>query len=212
MAAPREVERRHPERHRHVLWLLRRVAAASVLAAVGLLVVPPLLARFGLIGPTTEEVVASAAQAVEAARSYGADDAIGPFAQARRELEAARRWEAGGDHQQARDAAARATAAAIEAQRLAIARGTDERQRARLIVEALDRRVEALEDLYEEVTPGLPKEEKDRLFSLMKNAREAAASLSLAFQDGDFGRVIKEEEAAVRVLDTIRGTVAAAKR
>jgi hypothetical protein len=79
-------------------------------------------------------------------------------------------------------------------------------------VEALDRRVEALEDLYEEVTPGLPKEEKDRLFSLMKNAREAAASLSLAFQDGDFGRVIKEEEAAVRVLDTIRGTVAAAKR
>jgi fused signal recognition particle receptor len=198
------VDRRQPERHRHTIWLLRRIAAVCLLVAVGLLVVPRLLVRYGLAGPPADEVVNAAGQAVQAARAYGAGPSVAAYAQAERELDEARRLLAEGQGHAARRAAERASAQAIEAQKVAIARSQDARRRALVALEELDQRIEELERLFDEVKPRLPREESSRLFSLMKNAREAAATQTVAFQDARYEEVLRQQQATLGVLEAVK--------
>ncbi len=208
---PQVGERRPPERHRHTMWLLRRLAAACLLVALGLLVVPRLLVRYGLAGPRTEDVLRGAEQALEAARTYGGGPDLAAYNQAERELAEARRLLADGRAHPARRAAQRAAAQAIEAQKAAIARSQDARRRAAVVLEDLDRRVEELEGLFDEVKPGLAKPEVSRLFSSMKDAREAAAILTVAFQDERYDLVLDEEASAREVLESVREELTAAR-
>ena len=54
-----------------LILFLRRLAVFALLLAVLLLVLPRLLTEVGVLGPTAEDLIASAASAVDAARSYG---------------------------------------------------------------------------------------------------------------------------------------------
>jgi len=191
-----------PERKRIGLHLLKRLTIVAVALTVAALVVPTLLARFGLWGPSFPERLSEAERAVSAARHYGAreGDAAPDLAAALREIEHAQGLRKIGKHRQARLAASRALDHAIRAQRQALLAREAARRRAAGIVKDLDRGVEDLEKLYSDRAPGLDRPTTSRLFSQMKDARQAAATLVLAYQKGGYDEVIAGEAFAKKVL------------
>jgi hypothetical protein len=194
MSSPR------PERKRIGLHLVKRITVLALLATLSVLVIPRLLASLGLWGPSLPDRLAEAERAVQAARWYGAPDAMVEQQAALRELDQARSLARSGKGRLARLAAGRAVEHAIRAQRDALVRRELERRRAAAIVGELDRSVEDLEKLYSERTRGLDRRTVSRLFSQMKQARQVAATLALAYQKGGYEEVIAGQAAAKKVL------------
>src|SRR5262245_19599014 len=195
-----------------VALFLRRLAIAALALAVLLPVAPRLLRYFGVVGPRPAELVESAARSLEAARTYGAGEELAPYRTAVVELEKARRLLAEGAPQSARKAALAASEQAIAAQRQALARREDERRAGQGVVDDVDRRLNQLEAIYAQVTPRLDKANTSRLLARMKEAREAGAGLILAFEEGNYRKVM-DDEADVRArLDAVRTDLLAATR
>jgi hypothetical protein len=193
------------------LQLLRRLAVLAITLAIGLVVVPRLLTQLGVMGPTVDEEIAGASRAVEAARSYGAQDGQVPFDAARKELQSARELAERKHGHEARWAARRARASAVEAQRYALAARDERRRRAGQIVNEVDKMINGLEDLYSEVTPGLDRETVSRLLSLMKGARQTGAGLFLAYEQGNYDRVVEDEKGVREALRSVQQALQSAK-
>ena len=187
-----------------LVQLLRRLAVGSLVLAGLLVVAPRLLTELGWWGPTTEGTLNSAAAALEAARVYGATDAIPAYVAASRELAAARGLAGKGARREARHAAARASAQAVVAQREALLLRDAQRRTADTVVQEADRRLNELEKLYAHVAKGFGKTELADLLSLMKGARQAGAGLLLAFEQDDFAKVLADQTAAFAILDGAR--------
>ena len=183
---------------------LRRLAVVALLLTVLLLVLPRLLTEVGILGPTAEELMASATAAVEAARSYGATEELPSFVAAEKELLAARSLLQAGRQREAKRAARRTTEKAVVAQRDGLIHGDQSRRRADAIVKEVDRRLIELEALYSRVSKAVDKKRLSELLSLMKGARQAGAGLVLAFEQEDFARVLAGETAAFATLDAVR--------
>ena len=183
---------------------LRRLAVIALLLAVLLLVIPRLLTQLGILGPRAEELLGSAASAVEAARSYGADEDLPSFVAAQKELLAAQTLLQAGRKREAVKAASRAAEKAVLAQRDGLTRRDQNRRRADTIVKEVDRRLIVLEVLYSRASKVADKKRLGELLSFMKGARQAGAGLVLAFEQGDFARVIGGEAAAFATLDAVR--------
>src|SRR5688572_5106160 len=181
------VERRSPDRHQFVLLLLRRIAALALVLSLAIWGVPRLLVELGVVGPTAQDRIDEAARAIAAARAYGGGAALAPLKMAEDEVARARTLAAQGREREARHAAVRATSAAIEAQKMALVAHTEVRQQAEAVYNDLDRQIMALEKLYEEITPGLEKEQTAQLLSLMKLTRQTTGLLFLAYEQHDYG-------------------------
>jgi hypothetical protein len=193
-----------------LVQFLRRLAWTAVLLAVFLLVGPRLLRRFGLIGPGAPELVESAARSLQAAEAYGADEDLPSFRAAEQELARARRLLGEGHGRGARQAAIEASAHAIEAQRMALARAEAERRTAQAAVDDVDRRLTELEELYGRAVPRLDKAHLDPLLSLIKEARQIGAGLILDFEQKAYRRVVAEREPTISALDSVRERMRAA--
>jgi hypothetical protein len=205
-------ERRKPERRRVFVLLLRRIAIGAVLASLALFLGPRLLAELGLLGPTAEERIEAAERTLRAAEAYGATPATPSYGEAQQGLQAARGRLAEGRSRDARRAADRARALAIEAQRHALVEAEQRRRRAEAVVKELDARVNALEDRFDQVTPGLPEPAVSSLISRMKEARQAAGAVFLAWEKGQPERVLAGEGAARTAVDAAaRGLEEAAR-
>jgi hypothetical protein len=194
------------------LHLLRRVAFFALLAAVLLLFVPRLLTELGVLGEEAAVAVERAGRAVEAARTYGATSQMPAMRDAERQLQSARELVARGSGREARHAAAAATTAAVEAQREALVAQQDQHRRAEAIVDDVEKRLDDLEKSYGVITTGLDKATVAPLFSLMKTARAAGGGLTLAYEQGDYAKVLRDEPAAVQVIESTRTTVKSARR
>jgi len=96
----------------------------------------------------------------------------------------------------AKQAALEAREHALGAQREALARREDERQRSRQIVAEIDHLLSDLEELYSKAAEGKDKAATGHLLAVMRDARETGAVLFLAFEQGNFRKVISEGEAA----------------
>jgi hypothetical protein len=207
-----EAARRKPDRRRVLVALLRRIAIAAVLASLALWLGPRVLVELGLLGPTAEERIASAERTVRAAESYGATAATRSYAEAKRALEEARGHLAGRRSRDARRAADRAGALAIDAQKNALIEAEQRRRRAERVVKDIDARVNALEERFDQVTPGLPGPAVSALLSSMKEARQAAGAVFLAWEKGETGRVLEGEAPARAAVDAAaRGLEQAAR-
>ena len=191
--------------------LLRRVALLAGVAALLLIGVPRLLTWVGLIGPTPQEDIEAAGRTLAAARSFGARDDDASFSAGSKELARARGLLATGQRREARSAAARARVLGIEAQRAALGTRESLRRRAQRVVREIDALLNELEDVYEERAPTLDSGEQSRLLSLMKEARQAGGGVFLAFDQGQFGRVIEQEPACRTVLQKIKEQLDAAR-
>jgi hypothetical protein len=191
---------------------LRRLALAAIAAAVVLLVAPRLLRRLGVVGPRPAELVESASRSLEAARSYGAGQELAAYRAAEVELEKARRLLAEGAGGGARKAALAATEQAIAAQRQALARHEDERRAGQAVVDDVDRRLNQLETIYAQVTPRLDRAATNRLLARMKEARQAGAGLILAYEQGNYRKVMADEAEVREGLDGVRTELLAAAR
>jgi len=208
-----ETERRKPERRRVFVLLLRRIAIGAVAASLTLWLGPRLLTELGLLGPTAEERIATAERTLRAAESYGATPATPSFGNAQAALREARSRLASGNRRDARREAERASALAIEAQRSALVETEQRRRRAEAVVKELDARVNALEDRFDQVTPGLPRPAVSSLVSSMKEARQAAGAVFLAWEKGQPERVLAGEGAARTAVEAAaRGLEEAARR
>jgi hypothetical protein len=203
-----EPARRRPERRRVLVSLLRRIAIGAVLASLALWIGPRLLVEAGVLGPSPEERIEAGERTLRAAESYGATPTTPSYAEAKLGLQAARGALAQGRKREARQAAVRAAALAIEAQRNALLEAEQRRRRAEAVVKDLDARVNALEDRFDQVTPALPKPAVSSLLTSMKEARQAAGAVFLAWEKGQPERVLESEasaraavEAAARGLD-----------
>jgi hypothetical protein len=199
----RNERRESANRSRVRQHLLKRLAVLALSLAVALLLIPRLLVELGMLGPTVEDRLAEAERTVGVARSYGAAAQDPAMAAAERELAEARRLLGEGRSREARAAAVRASGEAVAAQREALVRRGELRRQAQVVVADLDRGINALEDLYGEVTPGLPKPEVSRLFTRMKRAREASGTLFLAFEEDQYDRVIAGHAHARAVLQEV---------
>ena len=187
-----------------LILFLRRLAVFALLLAVLLLVLPRLLTEVGVLGPTAEDLIASAASAVDAARSYGASEELPSYVAAQKELVSARSLLQAGRQGEARKVAQRATEKAVVAQRDGLVHRDQSRRRADAIVKEVDRRLNELEALYGRVSKMVDKKRVTDLLSLMKGARQAGSGLVLAFEQDDYVRVIKGESAAFATLDAVR--------
>ena len=187
-----------------LILFLRRLAVFALLLAVLLLVLPRLLTEVGVLGPTAEDLIASAASAVDAARSYGASEELPSYVAAQKELLSARSLLQAGRQGEARKVAQRATEKAVVAQRDGLVHRDQSRRRADAIVKEVDRRLNELEALYGRVSKMVDKKRVTDLLSLMKGARQAGSGLVLAFEQDDYVRVIKGESAAFATLDAVR--------
>jgi hypothetical protein len=194
------------------LHLLRRAALYALVAAALLLAVPRALFEFGLMGEDAAAAVERASRAVDAARAYGAGDGMPAMREAQRQLQAARGMADRGEKREARRAAAAARDSAIEAQREALVAQQEQQRRAEAIVDDVDKRLNELEESYTVMTTGLDKATVAPLFSLMKTARAAGGGLTLAYEQGDYAKVLRDESAAVQVIESTRTTLRAAKR
>jgi inorganic triphosphatase YgiF len=199
-----------PERRRAAVILLKRIAVAALLAAVALVGLPRLLGALGVIGPSAAERIAAAERTLAAAGSYGATDALPAYASATRELAQARQRLAEGRGHDARAAADRALAEAIDAQRAALIESEQLRRRAQAVVDELDDRVNALEDRYDKITPGLSRPAVAALLSSMKETRQAAGAVFLAWEQQQPRRVLAGEPAARRAIEATERVFAAA--
>jgi len=193
------------------LLVLRRLSALALVLAGLLVVVFRVLPAFGLMGPGLPDELEAAARAIEAGRAYGASEDLAPYKSAVRGLARAREMATAGKGLEARRAARAARLDAVEAQRLALTQREAARRDAERITFEIDRHLSDLEGLYTEVSIGLPKDEVSRLLSLMKNARRSGAGLYLAYEGKDYGRVIAEEAATLKLLDETKGMLAAAR-
>jgi hypothetical protein len=193
------------------LYFLRRLALYALLLAGLVVLVPWALREAGLMGPSAAEEVASAARVIQAARAYGAADGSPELARAERALAEARKRAAAGDRRGARNAAEEARASGLAAQRVAIAAQEGLRSRAHAIVSLTDDRLNELEDLYAEATPGKDKATVSALLSLMKSSRQEGAGLFLAYEEGDYARVVDSEPSATAALKAARETLIRAR-
>jgi hypothetical protein len=191
---------------------LRRLAIAAIALAVLLLVVPRLLRHLGVVGPRPAELVESAARSLDAARTYGAGEELSAYRAAVVELEKARRLLAEGAAGRARKAALAASEQAIVAQRQALARREDERRTGQAVVDDVDRRLNQLEELYAQVTPRLDKTSTGVFLTRMKEARQAGAGLILAYEQGNYRKVMDDEAEVRASLDGVRTDLLAATR
>jgi hypothetical protein len=206
-----ETERRKPERRRVAVLLLRRIAVAAIVASVLLWIGPRVLTELGLLGPSVEEHIAAADRTLRAAESYGATRATPSFVEATATLQESRELLAKGERRDARRHARRASALAIQAQRSALVENEQRRRRAEALVKELDARINALEDRFDQVTPGLPRPAVSALVTSMKEARQAAGTVFLAWEKGQPDRVLAGEthartaiDAAAKALDHAR--------
>jgi hypothetical protein len=207
-----ETERRKPDRRRVLVLLLRRIAIGAVLASLALWIGPRVLVEMGVLGPSPEERIEAGERTLRAAESYGATPATPSYGEARQSLQAARNALAQGRKREARKAAMRAGTLAIQAQRDALLESEQRRRRAEAIVKDLDARVNALEDRFDQVTPGLPKPAVSSLLTSMKEARQATGAVFLAWEKGQPERVLAGEANARGAIDaTARGLEQAAR-
>ena len=194
------------------LHLLRRAALYALLAAALLLVVPRALFEFGILGEDAGAVVERAGRAVDAARTYGASADMPALREADRQLQLARDLVRRGEEREARRAAMAAQASAVEAQRAALVGQQEQHRRAEAIVDDVDKRLNSLEESYTVMTTGLDKATVAPLFSLMKTARAAGGGLTLAYEQGDYAKVLRDERRAIEVIESTRSTLRSAKR
>jgi hypothetical protein len=194
------------------LHLLRRGALYALVAAGLLLFVPRLLLEFGVLGEDAAVAVERASRAVEAARTYGATAEMPAMREAERQLQAARDLVRKGEKREARRMAAATTAQAVEAQRAALVAQEERHRRAEAIVDDVEDRLDDLERTYGLVTTGLDKTTVAPLFSLMKAARAAGGGLTLAYEQGDYARVLRDQPAAVEVIESTRATLRSARK
>ena len=206
------MERRSPERQPHTMRLLRRLSATALVAAGVILVAPRLLGNLGVIGPTADQRIAEGEGAVRAAESYGAGASTPALAAARKELEEARRLKTAGDERGAREAALRAVERASEAQATALTSESQARLRAQRVVEELDGEVNALEQLFGQVSRGASRETRSALMKKMRAARKAAAAVFLAHDEQRFDDAMKAEDEARHALAEARQALEAASR
>src|SRR5262249_28783683 len=191
-----------------LVGLLKRLALWGLVGAAVLVIGPPVLTEFGLLGPSLDEILDGTVRSVETARLYGATEDLPSFEAANRELEAARDLGARGEMRRARHAARRAGAHAIAAQREALARKEAQRGRADAIHDEIDAALNELEDLYDRIERRNPKGAAEPLLSTMKAARQAGAGLILAYEEGNYRKVIVEEESVKTLLRAYREEVA----
>jgi hypothetical protein len=184
--------------------LLRRVASLAAVGALLVVALPLALTWAGLLGASPQEDIAGAERALEAARAYGAGPEQASYKAGAEELARARSLLAGGEAREARRAAARARALGIEAQRVALGTRESSRRRAQAAADEIDGLLNELEALFDQNTRGLAPAEQSRLFSLMKEARQAGGGLMLAFNQGQFERVLEQEAACRQVLEDTR--------
>ena len=193
------------------LHLLRRAALYAFVAAALLVFVPRLLTEFGVMGEAAPVAVERAGRAVGAARAYGATTDLAALREAERQLQAARDLVSRGENREARRAAAAATSQAVEAQRAALVAQQEQHRRAEAIVDEVENRLDDLEKSYGVVTTGLDKAAVAPLFSLMKAARAAGGGLTLAYEQGDYAKVLRDEPAAVAVIESTHARLRAAR-
>jgi hypothetical protein len=204
-------DRRRPDRQAFVLRFLRRIAVLALIIALLIWVVPTLLVRAGVLGPSASQRIDEASAAVATARAYGASG--GPaLAAAERKLAEARTLAAGGKGSEARRAAEEAAASAIEAQKAALVSQSEMQRRAEVVYNDLDREINDLEKLYEAAAPGLEKEQVAHLLSLMKVTRQSTGVLFLAYEQKDYGRVLEGERHARDVVASTRSRLESARR
>jgi hypothetical protein len=193
------------------LHLLRRAALYAFLAAALLLFVPRLLTEFGVMGEDAAVAVERAGGAVAAARAYGATTDMAALREAERQLQAARELVRRGETREARRVATTATGQAVEAQRAALVAQQERHRRAEAIVDDVEGRLDDLEKSYGAVTTGLDKAAVAPLFSLMKAARAAGGGLTLAYEQGNYAKVLRDEPAAVEVIESTRARLRSAR-
>ena len=186
------------------LELVRRLSWLALAVAAVLLAVPSALTYLGLLGPTVQEQVEAAERSLSAAQAYGGGDEDPAYRAAREDIEQARALLGRREEWGARQAARRAAASAIEAQRAALTARETARRQSVLLGTEIDRRLGELEDLYSEVTPSLDKETASALLSTMKEARRKGAGVLLAIEEGEYRRAIAQEPAASQTLDAAR--------
>jgi len=149
---------------------------------------------------------------VEAARYYGADDAMPALQEATRHLREARVFAGRGQARKARHAAAAASVQAIVAQRQALARREQQRRQAEAISREIDKLLNGLEEVYARISPGLGKAAAAQQLSRLKSARQTGATLILAFEQGNYPRVVAEESATRKALEAVREEMNASGR
>ncbi len=196
-----ETERRKPERRRVAVLLLRRIAIVAVVVSLLLWLAPRVLTELGVLGPSAEDRIAAAERTLRAAESYGASPATPGYAAAGQARADARSQLAAGVQRDARRQARRATDLAIAVQRQALVETEQRRRRAEALVQEFDARINALEDRFDRVTPGLPKPAVSALVSRMKEARQAAGAVFLAWEKGQPDRVLAGEAAARKAVE-----------
>jgi hypothetical protein len=206
------VERRRPDRQQFVLRFLRRIAVLALTLAFAIWAVPRLLTEAGIIGPTAAQAVDEAARAVAIARAYGAREGIVALRVAEAELSKARGLAAAGEDREAKRVARHAAEAAIEAQKLVLVEMSETRAKAQAVYDDLDEEINGLEELYAEVTPGLPKEQVARLLSVMKATRSTTGLLFLAYEQKDYAMVLERETNAREVVESARRSLESARR
>jgi len=194
------------------IHLLRRAAVYALVAAVLVLTVPRLLTEFGVLGDDASLAVERAGRAVEAARAYGATAEMEALREAERQLQSARELVTRGEKREARRTAAAAAGHAVEAQRAALVAQQERHRRAEAVVDDVEDRLDDLEESYGVVTKGLDKAAVAPLFSLMKAARAAGGGLTLAYEQGDYARVLRDQPAAVQIIESTRDTLRSSKR
>ncbi len=180
-----------------LVHFLRRVALLALILAVLAAVGPRLLRELGVIGPRAPEVIAAAERSIEAARHYGADDSMAALQEANRHLQEARVLAERGEGRRARHAAAASSEWAIVSQRQALARREQQRRQAEEITRQIDKLLNGLDELYAHTSPGLSK---------------AAAGEILAFEQGNYARVIAEETVTRKALEAFRDELRASGR
>jgi len=188
--------------------LLKRLALWGLVGAAVLVIAPPVLTELGLLGPSLDEILEATARSVETARLYGATEDLPSFEAASRELEHARELGAHGEERRARHAARLAGAHALVAQREALARKEAERRHAEMVHDEVDAALNDLEGLYDRVERMGEKGAAAPLLSTMKAARQAGAGLILAYEQGNYAKVIAEEAAVRALLRAYRDEIA----
>jgi hypothetical protein len=194
------------------LHLLRRAGLYASLAAAALLVVPRVLTEFGVLGEDASVAVDRAGRAVDAARSYGATSEMPAMRAAEGQLQSARDLVLRGEDREARRVAAAAATEAVEAQRVALVARQQEHRRAEAIVDDVEERLDDLEKTYGVATAGLDKSAAAPFYSMMKAARAAGGGLALAYEQEDYAKVLRDEPAAVQVIESTRARLRSARK
>jgi hypothetical protein len=98
------------------------------------------------------------------------------------------------------------------AQRQALARREEQGLQAEEITPEIDKLLNGLDELYAHTSPGLSKAAAGDLLSRLKAARQTGAALILAFEQGNYARVIAEETVTRKALDAFREEMGASGR